>query len=137
MITLLGAALALTQTTAAPEDEGLITFAPGRGQTEAELRAAWIKIPKDTRKQIESHLVAGLGLSSTGSINLLGIFNIAGTGDSKNSRVLQFQQVDLFGSRLFWTALIDPDVLTSRVIYHIDESKIQTRSVAFGDSKKR
>jgi hypothetical protein len=136
IIPLLIAALGFAQTIAAPQQEGLITFSPGRGQTEAELRAAWAKIPEDTRKQIESHLVSGLGLSSTGTINLLGSFNNAPTGNTKNFRVFQFQQVDLFGSRLFWTALIDPDALTSRVIYHVDESKIQTKWVAFGDTQK-
>lgn len=92
---------------------GWISFEPGPWQSKAALTSAWQALPDAKRKAIERHL-GRMGLSSTGTIQLLGVYRDEGTGP-----VLHFQQVDLFGSRLLWIVLVDTTRLSARTIYHV------------------
>ena len=69
----------------------------------------WNSLSVEQHEQIKHFLVIECGLSSTGRIELFRVFNqfeysgFAATGDP----VLQFDQLDLFGERLFWSYLVN------------------------------
>jgi hypothetical protein len=88
------------------------------------LQQQWDELPEGLRKRIESEIVVGrLGLSSTGRVELIGVYT-QGRGrddDKKPQRHFHLLQQDLFGSRLFWSTLINPDDATYKVLYHVNE----------------
>ena len=70
---------------------------------------AWGGIDANDKRQITQYVTVTLGLSSTGRIELTRALRqveyagFAQTGDL----VLQFDQIDLFGDRLFWSYLVN------------------------------
>jgi hypothetical protein len=83
---------------------------------------AWEKIDSDTKQKIELYIVIELGLSSTGKIELIGNYRL--TEDDEfgklEQQVLHFIQRDLFGSRLFWSCLINVDNYNTKLLYHVN-----------------
>ncbi|HEY6154719.1 MAG TPA: hypothetical protein VIW07_13345 [Candidatus Udaeobacter sp.] len=100
--------------------DSLISFGTSSQQSEASLRDSWMKTPVEVRRKL-SHFLLDMGLSSTGAIRLIGVY----IGPRKNQQMFHFQQLDLFGSRLFWSILVSPDTMQARVLYHVDEKKIK------------
>lgn len=92
----------------------LVGFASGPPQPAQALRQAWARVPEADRARIEAHL-AGLWLSSTGQVRLVAVYD----GEAAGS-LLQFQQVDLHGWRLFWSVLVDVHTLQARSLYHVE-----------------
>lgn len=84
--------------------------------------ADWNGISSDKRAEIQRYLLH-LGLSSTGSIHLIGSFQQT-IPSGKDRRILQFQQSDLQGSSLFWIVLVDPEALEARVIYSLSSDQV-------------
>jgi hypothetical protein len=109
---------------------GLISFELPPAQSKKDLADRWEKISAEKRKQIESYLMMGLGLSSTGAIYLTGVYD-QGTGakDDNKNMLFQFQHLDLEGSRLFWTALVNPEASTVRVLFHLNEKHVTSQFV--------
>ena len=89
-------------------------------QCEHGLGTVWEKLPENDKNQINRFLVLTLGLSSTGTIELIGVYNtISSSGFSEqNDLVLHFVQKDLFGDRLFWSCLLNMSNAKAKVIYH-------------------
>lgn len=86
-------------------------------------RQAYMKLPAATREHLESAMVVGesLGLSSTGRVELIGVYHRLATEDRKpNELVYHFIQRDLGGNRLFWSILYDNQDRTVRVLYQIN-----------------
>lgn len=83
---------------------------------------AWQKIDNDTKKKIEHYLMMELGLSSTGKIELIGNYILTSDDEfgKQGQQVLHFIQRDLFGSRLFWSCLINTDNYNTRLLYHVN-----------------
>ena len=83
---------------------------------------AWQKIDNDTKQKIEHYLMMELGLSSTGKIELIGNYSLTEDDDfgKQGQQVLHFIQRDLFGSRLFWSCLINVDNYNTRLLYHVN-----------------
>lgn len=96
----------------------LISFEPSVFQSEDKLAASWKAIDQDRSDIIHRYLFA-LGVSSTGVIQLIGAYGTDGSG-----ALLQFQQIDLYGTRLVWSVLVDPDAMSARVIYHTQHDRI-------------
>ena len=90
-------------------------------QSEDRLTAEWNKVSPDRRSEIQSYLLS-LGLSSTGRIQLIGSFHQTIPSNDDRS-ILQFQQIDLQGTRLFWSVLVDPDALEARVIFSLSDKQ--------------
>ena len=90
-----------------------------------QLLKEWQLLPSRIRKKIESEIVVGkrLGLSSTGIVQLIGIYNQPeGEGDKeKTKRLFHLRQTDLFGERLFWSVLVNAEDETYRILFHIKE----------------
>ena len=108
----------------------LISFQPPPGQSVKDLTNRWDKIPAEKKKQIESYLLTGLGLSDTGTIYLTGVYDQrTGAKDGSRKILFHFQHLDLGGSRLFWSALVDPEASTVRVLFHLDEKRITSQFV--------
>ncbi len=65
-----------------------------------------------------------LGLSSTGVVQLIGIYNQpAEKGGKANAKqMFHLRQTDLFGQRLFWSILVNPKDETYRILFHINEN---------------
>jgi hypothetical protein len=103
----------------------LVTVQCPPGQDSDQLFKQWQELPSEIRKRIESEIVVGgrLGLSSTGAVQLIGIYNQRdGRGDeTKSKRLIHLRQTDLFGQRLFWSILINVDDETYRILFHINE----------------
>jgi hypothetical protein len=57
-----------------------------------------------------------LGLSSTGTVQLIGIYSQA-----KPKRLFHLRQIDQFGARLFWTILVNAEDETYRILFHIND----------------
>lgn len=85
-----------------------------------QLLKQWEELPIEIRKRIDSQCLQ-LGLSSTGSVELIAIYvqNIPGT--SKPQRLFHLRQTDLFGSRLLWSILIDADDEKYKVLFDIHQ----------------
>ena len=103
------------------EYTGLVTV---KGQDEELLLSQWEQIPVEVRKRIDSTIVGQrLGLSSTGRVQLIGVYAQQLPDDEDNpQRLLHLRQADLFGSRLFWSILVDPDKKTYRILFHVNEN---------------
>lgn len=93
-------------------------FEPHPSQSNAYLEASWKALDDKQRTAIQDYLLR-LGLSSTGAIQLVGVYQ-----DDALGTIMHFQQLDLLGHRLFWSVLIDPSPLSARVLYHVDEKRI-------------
>ena len=80
---------------------------------------AWEAVDPAVRKSIETYLLRHLGLSSTGSISLIGYYSVTGHDalGPEGSRVFHFIQRDLGGARLFWSCLANPQNRKVRILY--------------------
>jgi hypothetical protein len=96
----------------------LISLEPPLFQSRSEIESSWNAIPETKKEAIQTYLLS-IGLSSTGRIQLIGTFRY-----KSKSVLLQFQQADLEGTRLFWSVLIDTDSMAARVIYHTNQDMI-------------
>jgi hypothetical protein len=108
------------------DDQSLVTVECPQGQDGDQLLKQWQKLPARIRKKIESEIVVGkrLGLSSTGTVQLIGVYNQSeGKGDTaKPKRLFHLRQTDLFGARLVWSILVNAEDETYRIVFHINES---------------
>lgn len=106
-------------------DLSVITIESPSPQAKARLLKQWQELPEELRKRIVSEVVAGrrLGLSSTGTVELIGVYSqLPGNGDrTKPKRLFHLRQTDLFGGRLFWSVLLDPENETFKILYHINQ----------------
>jgi hypothetical protein len=70
-------------------------------------------------QKIESFLIKEFGLSSTGAIHVIGNYHL--THDCKlgkeNDKIIHVIQKDLFGSRLFWSCLVNLTQEKVQVLY--------------------
>jgi hypothetical protein len=113
----------------------LISFGESSAQDAKTLSDRWQKIPAEKRERIVSYLLMRLGLSETGSIYLIGAYDqMSGTGRDEGGLVLHFQHLDLFGSRLFWSALVDPEVPAVRVLFHLKGKLITSEFAPIQDN---
>jgi len=80
----------------------------------------WEKLAPSQRKRIEDFLRMKLGLSSTGTIELIGSYKTIEEKDfsQHGDLIFHFIQKDLFGDRLFWSTLINSTNNKSLLIYH-------------------
>ena len=80
----------------------------------------WEKLAPSQRKRIEGFLRMKLGLSSTGTIELIGSYKTIEEKDfsQHGDLIFHFIQKDLFGDRLFWSTLINSTNNKSLLIYH-------------------
>jgi hypothetical protein len=105
-------------------ERSLVTVRCPCPQVRARLLNGWQELPGDLRQKISAEIVTGrrLGLSSTGTVELIGVYtrHAGNGGDTGTNRLFHLRQTDRFGSRLFWSALFDPADETFRVLYHID-----------------
>ena len=103
----------------------LVTVQCPRGQDSDQLLKQWQELPSGIRKKIESEIVVGdrLRLSSTGKVQLIGIYNQSeGKGNkAKPKRLFHLRQTDLCGTRLFWEILVNAEDETYRILFHINE----------------
>ena len=90
-------------------------------QRPTELRKKWEELPAQLRERIDSLCTIDLGLSSTGRIRLIGVYTQSLPGVEKPQRLFHLQQNDLFGSRLFWSILVDVEAERYRVLFHINQ----------------
>jgi hypothetical protein len=90
----------------------IVSFGPAAAQAGDRLQARWESISPERRERIQQYLF-GLGLSSTGAVHLVGVYEAP-----ESAALLQFQQLDLFGSRLFWTVLVDAQGMRAKVLHH-------------------
>ena len=111
----------------AAEGAHLISLEQNPSQSAQSRAKAWVDIPKEKRERIQDYLRVKLGLSSTGHVQLTGVYRVDSRGESK--RLVHIQQLDLMGARLYWSVLVDPDGMSARVLYHVDESYISTSFV--------
>jgi len=83
------------------------------------LQRAWEAIDPSVRSDIETYLLVRLGLSSTGTTSLIGVYSLSGHDalGPEGSKVLHFVQRDLFGERLFWSCLVNPQNRKVRILY--------------------
>jgi hypothetical protein len=109
----------------------LLSFEPSVFQSENKLTSSWRAMAEDQRDMIQGYLFS-LGVSSTGVIQLIGVY-----GDDASGALLHFQQLDLYGSRLFWSVLVDPDDMSARVIYHTHLDRISDRFAPFSAASQR
>lgn len=130
------ACLANAQSANAPTSEPQSSFISVGGsifQSKEFLASAWNAVPASRRNAIEAYLGGQLGVSSTGTIHLMGVYREPYSGSEQGNglhlRLLHFQQLDLDGTRLFWSVLIDPDDATARVLYHPEGSKISAKFI--------
>jgi hypothetical protein len=120
--------LAILAAAAPGEDDrsSLVTVKCPQGQDADQLLKQWQELPAGTRKKIESEIAVGkrLGLSSTGTVQLIGVYHHpVGNGDkAKPTRWFHLRQTDLFGGRLFWSILVNPEDETYRVLFRINEA---------------
>jgi len=82
----------------------------------------WESLELKKRESIETILMMNLGLSDTGSIELIGGYY---TGSpEKREQLLHFVHSDLFGERLMWICLVNVEQETVWVLYHVDHQRI-------------
>lgn len=95
-------------------------------QCEHRLSIVWEKLAENDKNQINRFFLHNLGLSSTGTIELVGTYNtMLSSGFSKhNDLVLHFIQKDLFGDRLFWSCLLNMANGKAKVIYHCNHESL-------------
>ena len=112
-------ALCLAAATSLPAAHAreLFSFEPTAQSRDQAVRS-WNAIAEDRRATIQQYLFS-LGVSSTGVIQLIGVYR-----KDESGTLLHFQQVDLNGSRLFWSVLIDPEAMSGRVIYHVQQARV-------------
>jgi hypothetical protein len=103
----------------------LLSFGPSAFQSKDKLASSWQAIADNQRDQIQRYLFR-LGLSSTGVVQLIGVYR-----DDASGALLHFQQLDLFGTRLVWSVLVNPDDMTARVIYHTQHDQISDSFAPF------
>ena len=74
---------------------------------------------KEIPEGIESFLIGKLGLSSTGSLQVIGNYLL--THDSKlgvkSDKVMHIIQQDLLGGRLFWSCLVNVTQSKVQILY--------------------
>jgi hypothetical protein len=114
-------------------DTPLIVIGAPVLQGKDRLAEAWNHVSPEKRTDIQSYLLS-LGLSSTGRIHLIGSFRQA-TPNRKDRNILQFQQTDLEGTRLFWSVLVDPDSLEARVIFSLSKEQHSDDFTLFSTKK--
>ena len=128
-IILIASLLAVASGYANGEDDHLsfITVESPSPQAKARLLEQWQGLPKHLRKKVASEIVTGrrLGLSSTGTVQLIGAYTQrTGNGDDgKPKRFFHLRQTDLMGARLFWSVLLNPEDETFKILYHINPGK--------------
>jgi len=117
------------------DSDAWISFESSVFQSKDALSARWKQIPPDKRKQIATFLLMRLGLSSTGKIQLIGVYRDPEkeTSNGQERTLLHFQQLDLLGGRLFWSVLVDPDASTARVLYHVNKAFIAANKTLGAD----
>jgi hypothetical protein len=98
----------------------LIQVSASNLQSESLLKERWMAVPATARQKIEDHLMRKLGLSSTGSVRLIGVY----TSQGDRAAVFHLQQLDLFDQRLFWSVLVDPKAMEARVLFDIGERSV-------------
>jgi hypothetical protein len=101
----------------------LVTVQYPEGQGSDHLLKQWQELPSGIRKKIESEIVGDrLGLSSTGTVQLIGVYNQPqGKDEAKPKRLFHLRQTDLFGERLFWSILVNAEEETYRILFHVNE----------------
>lgn len=109
----------------------LLSFEPNVFQSTGKLASSWNVIAESQREMIQGYLV-GLGVSSTGVIQLIAVY-----GDDASGAVLHFQQIDLQGTRLFWSVLVDSDDMSARVIYHTHRERISDSFAPISDEPEQ
>ncbi len=90
------------------------------------------------KKRISSYLY-GLGMSSTGSLQLIGVYRLTNPSEfgEKGDKVFHLLQQDLFGDRLFWSCLVNVDSEMTRVLYDVNAKKNQFHLVVFRLSNQK
>lgn len=109
---------------------GAISFEAPEFQSKDALVARCHELSPAKRERIETYLLNRLGVSSTGRIQLIGAYQQPHAGDETGRSFLHFQQVDLMGTRLAWSALVDPEALKVLVLYHLDERLVTRQPVS-------
>ena len=108
-------------------DFSIVTVESPSPQAKARLLERWQNLPRDLRERVAGEIFAGrrLGLSSTGSVQLIGVYTQpTGSGDhGKPKRLFHLRQTDLMGQRLFWSILLDPEGEAFKILYHISPGK--------------
>lgn len=117
-ITLFFVAAACSLADQPSHEREFVSFEPSAFQSKEKLAAQWNTIAEDRRDALRQYLFS-LGMSSTGAIQLIGVYRKGASGT-----LLHFQQLDLHGSRLFWSVLVDPEDMSGRVIYHTQHDRI-------------
>ena len=107
------------------DESPLVTVKCPSAQDRDQVLKQWQQLPVRIRKKIESEIVVGkrLGLSSTGTVQLIGIYDQPkGKGDKeKSKRLFHLRQTDLFGGRLFWSILVNAEDETYKILFHIND----------------
>ena len=111
--------------TAEDNQSSLVTVGDPRGQDGETLLKKWQQLSDSQRKKIESEIVVGkrLGLSSTGTVQLIGVYDQPQDNDRKTkpTRLFHLRQTDL-GGRLFWSILVNPEDEAFRILFRINEA---------------
>lgn len=94
----------------------LVSFDSPDLQTREFLSSQWRDLPVEKKREVQNFLLLHLGLSSTGKVRLVGVYRNP-RKEGKEEKLFHFQQLDLMGSRLFWSVLVDPDASTALVLY--------------------
>ena len=115
----------------------VISFDSPSSQSKEALSSSWNEIPSDKRRKIENYLMTSLGLSSTGKIHLIGVYRHPRKEyeSKKRENILHFQQLDLMGTRLFWSVLIDSEASTAWVLYHPDKKPVTGKPIAITNNQ--
>jgi hypothetical protein len=74
-----------------------------------------MKQPSDVRAKIADFLSTRFGLSSTGSVALIGVY----PGPGYYQHMFHFQQADRFGAHLVWSVWVSPEMIEARVLYDL------------------
>jgi len=123
---------------AADDDRSFVSFEPSPSQTSAAQRTQWEKLSPEIRKDIEHFLLLRMGLSSTGTIQLIGVYGAEiGQPSDKPPAMYHFRQLDLLGSRLFWSVLVDPAKKQAHVLFHVNERYLTDKPVPFDEVGKK
>lgn len=122
----------------AAEPDSLISFESSFLQSPDKLSAQWNKLSPEQRKDVVHFLVGPLGLSDTGGIQLIGIYRDTTKEELNQNQgsIFHFRQLDLLGSRLFWSVLVDPEDRSAQVFYHVDSKLVTGKPMLFGAAKR-